>query len=129
MIEYKDEVRDEIISYFANCETRFNDEAKEIVSSYQSEWDSLPCDDEGATVEQDKAMDDLIDEVLQDLMDAGDIWINNYRFDYDDKTEDYKEYDGTVVNAPDRDVAWLLFSDISGEYGMPDCEDYTCVEL
>ena len=58
--------------------------------------------------------------------------IYKYVFSYTLKTQnpnfkaiEYKEYTGTVINAPDEDDAWRAFLGISGEYGMPKADNYS----
>jgi hypothetical protein len=51
--------------------------------------------------------------------------IYRYRFNYKNKTASYKEYDGTVINAPDEEVAWAIFTGIDGEFKVPIAANYT----
>lgn len=39
-----------------------------ILTDFQSDWDQCECDDEGATKEQDKAMDALLEATAKELL-------------------------------------------------------------
>lgn len=119
MTKYEGLIKSEVVEFFANCTTRFSDNAKEIVNGYEEEW--------WAVVDTDEEEDFLAD-IVQVLIDEGNIWENNYRFDYINKTENYTEYDGTVENAPDEQTAWDLFLGYSGEYGIADPAEYLCIK-
>ena len=119
MNKYEELVRDEIVDFFANCTTRFSDDAKDIVNSHDYEW--------WAVVDTEE--EDFLNDIVHELLDNSDIWENNYRFDYVNKTENYSEYDGIVENAPDEETAWNLFLSYSGEFGIADPAEYLCIKL
>lgn len=60
-------IHDELISFFANEKTKFSEEDICIASSYQHEWDNLPCDTEGANDDQDKAMEELLNRATDEI--------------------------------------------------------------
>lgn len=63
----KDVIRFDLTSYFGNCENGLTDEQAEIASQYQSAWENVPCDAEGLTPEQDKMLDDILDECIAEI--------------------------------------------------------------
>lgn len=40
----------------------------EILGQFQREWDSAPCDDEGATEEQDEYLDNILESAADKLL-------------------------------------------------------------
>ena len=61
------EIHDELISFFANEKTNFSEDELWIASGYQQEWDNLPCDPEGASDEQDEAMEKLLHKITDEI--------------------------------------------------------------
>lgn len=71
---------DGLVYYYTNCITSDGvlrkakitptDELTDIIKESQREWDNLPCDEDGATLEQDKAMTKHLNDVADRIIDT-----------------------------------------------------------
>lgn len=126
----KDFYASEIVNYFAGSKVEWaSDEAVEIMALAQRDWDSVEVSPEGPSKEEDAELDAVLEDTAKKLMDLDCASIYNFRFDYVNKTPEYNEYDGTVINAPNEEFAWQIFLGCDSEYGLPSAKDYNCVKL
>lgn len=77
----------------------------------------------------DESVDD--DEFVQHIadLDGADAWAHCFEFDYLKKTEEYEEYDGEQVFAPNEEIAWEFFLGMDGEFKIPNAGDYACRKI
>lgn len=65
----REEIIDGIINYFAGSGAEWaTDKERAILAEYNCEWDKLPCDAEGATKEQEKMQDELLDKCADEII-------------------------------------------------------------
>ena len=73
----KEQLHDLIIEYYAGglstkdhdaITAEYGEEAMDIIALSNQGWDDLPCDNEGPTTEQNDAMEDYIDDVIDDIL-------------------------------------------------------------
>ena len=66
----REKIINDALAYYAggDLDDGYSDEGRDIIAASIREWEALPCDPEGATKEQESAMDEhlelLADEVL-----------------------------------------------------------------
>lgn len=73
----KGSLEDMVVNYFSNSidseeivktlKTEKAEEVKSTLNEYQMKWESVKVDDEGPTSEQDKELDNVIDEAVEEL--------------------------------------------------------------
>lgn len=100
----------------------------EIINLASILWLKVDSDADGLTTEQEKVLDGIVAQCVQDLMDLDQISVHNYRFEFRNKTDDYKEYDGMLINAPSEDLAWEIFLGTDCDFGLPNERDYSCIK-
>ena len=77
----KNSIIDMLTAYAANaisgCEiaeklNKNEDSIKIILQEFEQEWEEAPCNEDGATKEQDEHMDEILENYAQELIDAKD---------------------------------------------------------
>lgn len=63
------QIESDVVNYFAGCglDDCYTDRQREIIAMYNKEWDDVEVDPEGATPEQDKELDGIIEKCAQEV--------------------------------------------------------------
>lgn len=76
----KDEVENDIVNYFGGCGADgYSDEQRQIMAIYNREWDSVECDPEGPNGQQEKLLDDIVEECAQKVIEEKSKMLGNFR--------------------------------------------------
>ena len=70
-----------------------------------------------------------IEKAIAESVGCKTIAVWRFRFIYKNRTQTYREYDGLCLNAPDGIEACKDFAGISGEFGLPDVDNYDCQKI
>lgn len=118
MSNYDELLLNEVRRYLNGEKHRFSYIAEDVFDVYKDRIANMKT-------EQDK--EEIAYDIYVDLTDREGIWDNDYEFEYKERKYREDEFDGTVINAPDEETAWIFFLNTeSNNYNYPYEDDYYC---
>ena len=76
----KDEVENDVVNYFGGLGADgYSDEQRQIMAIYNREWDSVECDSEGPNGQQEKLLDDIVEEFAKKVIEEKSKILGNFR--------------------------------------------------